>query len=124
VFAGIDMRDTAAASHATETIAEEDSSELPQEDGEKQENKTLIASTSRKKTSSVSFSSDLEKEPQSANSAEVAEKPESKRSKVHFVDGALLSLFLLNICMFIDFLFLFCFARYYLHGARRSFVFM
>jgi hypothetical protein len=84
VFAGIDMRDTAAASHATETIAEEDASEVPQEDGEKHVNKTLIAGAPRKKASSVSFSSDLEREaPTSTSSVEVVEKPESKRAKVH-----------------------------------------
>jgi hypothetical protein len=83
VFAGIDMRDTAAASHATETIAEEDASDVPQEDGEKHVNKTLIAGAPRKKASSVSFSSDLEREaPSSTSSVEVVEKPESKRAKV------------------------------------------
>lgn len=83
VFAGIDMRDTAAASHATETIAEEDSSEVPQEDEERHVNKTLIAGVPRKKASSVSFSSDLEREgPSSTSSAEVVDKPESKRAKV------------------------------------------
>lgn len=77
------MRDTAAASHATETIAEEDSSEVPQEDEERHVNKTLIAGVPRKKASSVSFSSDLEREgPSSTSSAEVVDKPESKRAKV------------------------------------------
>jgi hypothetical protein len=86
VFAGIDMRDTAAASHATETIAEEDASEVPQEDGEKHVNKTLIAGAPRKKASSVSFSSDLEREaPSSTSSVEVVDKPESKRAKVHTI---------------------------------------
>ncbi|XP_065335830.1 oxidation resistance protein 1 isoform X4 [Cloeon dipterum] len=75
---GIDMRDNASASHATETIAEEESADsMPQDEG-----KILSCVTTRKKASSVSFSSDLDKEmPSSAPAVEVAEKTESKRAK-------------------------------------------
>ncbi|CAB3359495.1 Hypothetical predicted protein [Cloeon dipterum] len=75
---GIDMRDNASASHATETIAEEESADsMPQDEG-----KILSCVTTRKKASSVSFSSDLDKEmPSSAPAVEIAEKTESKRAK-------------------------------------------
>jgi hypothetical protein len=82
VFEGIDVRDTAQTPHTTDTIAEEESSDLTQDEGQKQTSKMLVASTSRKKASSVSFSSDLEKEPQSAATADLVEKPENRRAKV------------------------------------------
>lgn len=74
---GIDMRDVMAATTASETIAEEDSSVAEPEE----RNAATAAGGPRKKASSVSFCTELDKE----IVPDVTDKPESKKTKVIFV---------------------------------------